>query len=113
MDKYVKMVKGIPYEHLRLLSFPELKRLLNNSAFRDHQIILPAVSAEETRDFSIFERAQVSIYDLVRRTPLIRMFLYFFGPFFHVICQPHKDSPPLKSTFTVSRSPTSGYDTDQ
>jgi len=111
MDGYVKMVKGIPYEHLRVLSFPELKRLLKKSAFRDHQITLPSVAAEEIKNFSAFERALVAVYDLVRRTPLARLFLYLFGPFFHVICYAHKDSPrgsdsPCRSVQPADRSVT-------
>jgi ubiquinone/menaquinone biosynthesis C-methylase UbiE/uncharacterized protein YbaR (Trm112 family) len=92
MDRYVKMVKGISYEHLRVPSFPELKGLLEKSAFGDYRILLPSVAAEEIKNFSAFERVQVAVYDLIRRTPLARFVLYLFGPFFHVICYARKVS---------------------
>lgn len=91
MKPYVKLVKGISYDFIRVLSFPELRRLLRNSSFHDHQILLPAVTAGQVKDLSAFERAQASVYEVVRKTPLFRALLYLFGPFFLALCYARKD----------------------
>lgn len=90
MDPYVRIVKGIRYQHLRVVSFPELKRLLRKTSFQDHQIVLPSIPEEEIRNFSAFEKVQVAVYELVRKTPVLRLTLYLFGPFFHILCHAHK-----------------------
>lgn len=87
MAPYVKLVKGIAYEHLRVLSLPELKRLLRKAAYHDHRITLPAIPPAELKHFSPVERAQVAVYDLLRKTPLLRLALYLFGPSFHALCR--------------------------
>jgi ubiquinone/menaquinone biosynthesis C-methylase UbiE len=91
MDRYVKLIKGISYEHIKVLSFPELKVLLKKSRFDDHHILLPTITEEELRDFSKFEKAQVALYELVKRIPVARNVLLLFGPFFHILCYAHKN----------------------
>jgi ubiquinone/menaquinone biosynthesis C-methylase UbiE/uncharacterized protein YbaR (Trm112 family) len=90
MNSYVKFVKGISYEHIRVLSFPELKKLLKKSYFADHHILLPTITEEELKDFSKFEKAQVALYELVKKIPIARNVLLIFGPFFHILCYAHK-----------------------
>ena len=85
MKGYVRLVKGISYDHIKLLSYVELKNLLKRCAFTDEEIYLPSISSRELKNFSTFEKIQVAIYDVVRKTPLIRLLLYLFGPFFHAI----------------------------
>lgn len=85
MKPYVKLVKGIKYDFIRVLSLPELKRLLRNSHFEDARIVLPTIPPEEVKNFSAFEKLQVKGYDLIRKTPIARVFLFFFGPFFHAL----------------------------
>jgi ubiquinone/menaquinone biosynthesis C-methylase UbiE/uncharacterized protein YbaR (Trm112 family) len=91
MNGYVKFVKGISYDHIKPLSYVELKNLLKRCAFADERIFLPTISREELKDFSTFEKFQVAIYDVVRKTPFIRLLLYVFGPFFHAIGFADKD----------------------
>ncbi len=91
MDPYVRAIKGVRYEQLRLVSLNELKRLLRKTSFHDYQIILPSIPEGELRHFSAFEKLQVSVYELVKRTPVLRLTLYLFGPFFHVLCYAAKD----------------------
>jgi ubiquinone/menaquinone biosynthesis C-methylase UbiE len=91
MNKYVKLIKGIPYEHYKVLSFFELKMLLRKCSFQNHKILLPSILKAELKGFSTFEKIQVAIYDLVRKIPFIRASLYIIGPFFHIICRPNKD----------------------
>lgn len=91
MNGYVKFIKGISYEHIRVLSFPELKSLLKKSRFRDHHILLPTITEEELKDFSAFEKAQVTLYEFVKKIPVARNILLIFGPFFHIICYVNKN----------------------
>jgi ubiquinone/menaquinone biosynthesis C-methylase UbiE len=92
MNGYVKLIKGIPYpyEHYKLLSFFELKMLLRRCSFQDHEFLLPRILEAELDSFSTFERIQIVMYELIRKTPLIRLLLYLFGPFFHIICYADK-----------------------
>jgi len=89
MDRYVRWARGIPYEFLRVLSFLELKRLLEDNSFPDHRISAPLVP--EAKCFSAGERMLVAIYDLVRRTPVLRWGLYLVGPFFEVVGHARKE----------------------
>jgi ubiquinone/menaquinone biosynthesis C-methylase UbiE/uncharacterized protein YbaR (Trm112 family) len=90
MNAYVRLVKGIAYEGIRVLSFMELKRLLRNCQFEDHRIMLPSISEEERRYFSKLERLQLHIYNTIKRIPVIRAVLYLVGPFFTVVAFRHE-----------------------
>ena len=91
MNGYVKLIKGISYEHHKVLSFFGLKMLLKKCSFQDHEILLPRIPEAELKSFSTFEKIQVAIYDLARKIPFIRAFLYIIGPFFHILCYANKD----------------------
>lgn len=67
--------------------------MLRNSHFEDHQVVLPTIPPEEVKNFSAFEKLQVQVYDLIRKTPVVRAFLYFFGPFFHALSFVRKETP--------------------
>jgi ubiquinone/menaquinone biosynthesis C-methylase UbiE len=86
-NKYVKLIKGISYTSIKVLSFFELKKLLKKCFFNDYHILLPSVIEAERDDFSCFEKSLVNIYDWGRKIPIIRFVLYCFGPFFHIICR--------------------------
>ena len=90
MNRYVQLVKGITYEHIKVLSFFEIKRLLKRCSLKDHQILLPRVSEKEVREFSSFEKIQVAIYNWGRKMPFLRLLLYLMGPSLHVICYANK-----------------------
>jgi hypothetical protein len=89
MNGYVKMFKGISYEHYKIVSFFELKMLLRKCSFQDHDILIPSILKAELKGFSIFEKIQVAIYDLVRKIPFVRVLLYTMGAFFHILCYPN------------------------
>ncbi len=102
MNRYVRLVKGISYDNITLLSCAELKNLLKRCAFTEENIFLPTISSEELKDFSTFEKIQVAIYDAVRNTPFIRSLLYFFGPFFHSLSFAQKNgSHPTRPNVSI------------
>lgn len=86
MKAYVGLVRGIPYENIRTLSFFELKRLLSRAPFDRRRILLPAFPPDLLASFSRGERVLARLYNWVRRVPAIRLLLYLFGPLFHAIC---------------------------
>src|SRR5215813_4844849 len=90
MKPYVMLVKGIPYDFIRVLSTAELKRMLRGASFYNHRITIPGIPREQAKNFLTVERVQVAIYDIVRRTPLIRYILRLFGPFFHILSYANK-----------------------
>jgi hypothetical protein len=103
MNRYVQMVKGIPYEYIEVLSYFALDRLLRRSPFQRRQILLPSIPPEEVKTLSPFERWQVSVYDIVRKTPIGRAFLYLFGPFFHALCFADKSTTDRSEAQSKSR----------
>lgn len=85
MKSYVKLMRGISYENIKVLSFMELKRLLNKCQFTNHRILLPSISYEESQYFSTVQRMQLAIYNIVKQVPVLRLILYIVGPFFNVV----------------------------
>ncbi|MFZ1819680.1 MAG: hypothetical protein WAU44_17245, partial [Nitrospira sp.] len=85
MNGYVKLVKGISYENIKVLSFMELRRLLNKCLFTNHRILLPSISCEEAQYFSPFQRMQLAIYNVAKQIPVLRLILYVVGPYFNVV----------------------------
>jgi ubiquinone/menaquinone biosynthesis C-methylase UbiE/uncharacterized protein YbaR (Trm112 family) len=85
MNAYVQWVKGISYENIKVLSYMELKKLLNKCQFTKHQILLPSISREEAQYFSPIQRMQLAVYNVVKKIPVLRLALYLVGPFFNVV----------------------------
>src|SRR5207244_974333 len=90
MHAYVKMVKGINYENIRVMSFMELRRLLKKCRFDKHLILLPSISSEEAKHFSAGQKFQLGIYNAVKQIPIARLMLYLIGPFFNVVAFANK-----------------------
>ncbi len=91
MGRYVKLIKGIPYRHLKVLSFPEINKLLKKVSFQNYRILFPSLPQEELKNFSALEKFQVAMYEALRKTPFIRSCLYILGPSFHILCYANKN----------------------
>jgi ubiquinone/menaquinone biosynthesis C-methylase UbiE len=87
MQPYVKFVKGIPYKHIRSLSYFELRKILQAAQFWQHKMTLPTVSNLNQNKFSVWERFQIIVYMIFRKLPLVNRFLYLFGPFLSGMCK--------------------------
>ncbi len=85
MQPYVRLVRGIPYEHIRLLSRFELESLFRRAGFSRWQVLLPRLSQVELRRYSKVERWGFAIYHRLALLPGFRHLLYIFGPFFHAV----------------------------
>jgi ubiquinone/menaquinone biosynthesis C-methylase UbiE/uncharacterized protein YbaR (Trm112 family) len=87
MKHYVRMMKGIPYENIRSLSFFELKRLLKTVPFHKYKITVPAVRQLQRCTLSSWEKLQISAYKYFRMVPVFRLLLFLFGPHFSGMCR--------------------------
>lgn len=82
---YVWLVKRIPYRHIRLVSWFELRRLLSRSALREWAISPPRIAQCEQHAVSRFTRALIAIYHMLRELPVFSFVLQVFGPFLQVV----------------------------
>ncbi len=90
MKPYVRLAKGISYDHINILSSSELRSLLNKCQLEDHRIMPPSVPAEQVKHFSAIEKTQLMIFNLLKKIPLMRSMLLLIGPFFNVIAFANK-----------------------
>lgn len=86
-DGYVRWRKGIPYGPIRPVSYVALRRLLDSAALRRSRFVWPELGGSQRQRFSRWQRAQLLIYGVVRRTPVLRYVLLVIGPMFHVLCR--------------------------
>lgn len=85
MPAYVRLVKGLPYQHIRLLSFFEIRTLLRRAGARRYRILLPRISPAELPRFTSWERRGVALYHRLLDFPPARLVFTLCGPFFHVL----------------------------
>jgi len=81
---YVRLVKRIPYAHIRLLSWFELRRLLSRSGLRRWSIDSPRIAECEQRNVSSFVKSLIRVYNVVCRVPVFSSILRIFGPFLQI-----------------------------
>jgi SAM-dependent methyltransferase len=97
MSPYVRLARRIPDEHLRLVSYPELSRLLRENGFEDHEVTAPALNESQTRRLSTAGRIAARTYGWMRLTPVFREGLLFFGPLLEVVGRIRKGIPLLQN----------------
>lgn len=83
--RYVWLIKGVPYRHIRLLSRFELRRLLSRSGLREWIISAPRIAECEQKLVSGFTQFLISIYHALRQFPGFSFFLQISGPFLQVV----------------------------
>lgn len=76
---YVRWRRQASYEQIRMLSLRELSRLAARH-FADIEVALPDIDDESLRRLPPFTRFQVGAYRLLKRLPLFRQLLKWFGP---------------------------------
>lgn len=85
-DRYVRWRRGIPYGPIRPVSYITLRRILRSALFRGCRTVWPDLAGLEEQRLSRWQRAQLWLYELVRKTPGLRHVLRLIGPAFHVVC---------------------------
>jgi ABC-type iron transport system FetAB ATPase subunit len=88
MPAYVRLVKGVPYRFLRLVSRFELARLLRHAGFGRPHFALPEPTRAEVAALSGGERGQVRVYRALMRVPVVKALLSFVGPVLQVSSAP-------------------------
>ena len=81
--RYVRALSGRPYDHVRLLSAPGLRRLLTSAGF-SVKIVPPEIATSTEQLYRGVELRLVRAYNRARRFALARRSLLAVGPFFHV-----------------------------
>jgi ubiquinone/menaquinone biosynthesis C-methylase UbiE/uncharacterized protein YbaR (Trm112 family) len=84
--RYVKLRKGVNYDHVRLLSAFQLARMVRRTPFRQCTIELPAFSPAELANVSSAQRLALGLYHRIKDWPLFRGLLRIFGPVLHLVC---------------------------
>lgn len=84
--RYVEIVRKAPYDHVRLLSAPALRRLLAARGFRV-RVVPPEIPPASRELYRGLERTLVSAYNALRQVPPARAAMLAAGPFFHVFAR--------------------------
>jgi len=85
-QRYVKWRKGVSYDHVRLLSVFQLRRMVRHTSFGCCAIKLPEFSEAQLASVSVGQRAVVNVYHRIKNWPVIRGLLLLVAPVFHVVC---------------------------
>jgi ubiquinone/menaquinone biosynthesis C-methylase UbiE len=82
---YVRLIKGLPYKHIRLLSYYELRRFLSHSGLREWTVSPPRIAEYEQKTVSDFARLLIGVYHAFRKLPIFSSFLRLFAPFLQIV----------------------------
>ncbi len=104
MARYIHLVRGVPYRFIRLVSLPELDRLLRAAGLRVSRRMVPRVSRAELAGLGKSERRMVALYDLAARARLLRPLLLWLGPSLEVAARPTPQLEPAHRPNFESRS---------
>ncbi|MDP8924271.1 MAG: class I SAM-dependent methyltransferase [Chloroflexota bacterium] len=88
MAPYVRLVRGVPYRHIRLVSPLELNGLLRAAGLRTVRRLLPHMASAELEGLAPNERRLVALHELLARLPPFRPLLRYFGPSLEVAAEP-------------------------
>lgn len=80
MAPYVRLAKRVPYRFIRLVSPPELDRLLRAAGLHVVQRLLPRVGPAELEGLPAGERRLAAAYARLSLLPAARWLLRLFGP---------------------------------
>jgi SAM-dependent methyltransferase/uncharacterized protein YbaR (Trm112 family) len=84
-QRYVHMRSGKPYEFVRLLSVPGLKRLMKRETHFDGRFIVPPIAEEEIELFAERRAKLARAYNRVAEKRVLRWPLYAIAPFFRFV----------------------------
>jgi SAM-dependent methyltransferase len=86
MNPYVRWRKAVAYEHVRLLSVLELRRMIRRAGFAMYRMDPPAIGQGELEGLPRHVRWGVGVYNHLRRWPLVRQALLACGPLLQGTC---------------------------
>ncbi|HEX7977169.1 MAG TPA: class I SAM-dependent methyltransferase [Gemmatimonadaceae bacterium] len=83
--RYVRLRSGKPYDFVRLLSVPGLKRLLKRETHFDGRFIVPRIPDEEIELFEERRAKLARTYNRIAERRMLRWPLFAIGPFFRFV----------------------------
>lgn len=86
MRGYVRLRRGVSYEHVRLVSLPELRRLVARSPFGQGRVASASLDPGELEGLSGNERRMARLYGRLRGWPLLGWLIRLLGPLLEVTC---------------------------
>jgi SAM-dependent methyltransferase/uncharacterized protein YbaR (Trm112 family) len=84
-QRFVRMRSGKPYEFVRLLSVPGLKRLMKRETHFDGRFLVPRIADEEIALFEARRAKMARAYNRVAEHRMLRWPLFAIGPFFRFV----------------------------
>jgi ubiquinone/menaquinone biosynthesis C-methylase UbiE len=84
---YVRWRKGVSYDHVRLLSSRQVRRMARAAGFEMVRIALPRFSPAELANIASWQRTVVGGYHAVKDLPVLRMLLRVIAPVVHVVAR--------------------------
>lgn len=91
MSGYVRLIRGAPYRHIRLVSPVELKRLIADAGLKIVGRFIPEFAEAELQGLGTFDRFLVNAYLRVYRLPGVAVLIHLFGPSIDMAIQPRLD----------------------
>jgi len=83
--RYVRMRSGKPYDFVRLLSMPGLKRLMKRETHFSGRFIVPRIADEEIDLFGARRAKLARAYNRIAERRMLRWPLFAIGPFFRFV----------------------------
>jgi hypothetical protein len=83
--RYVRMRSGKPYDFVRLLSVPGLKRMMKRETHFDGQFIVPRIAEEEIELFEGRRAKMARAYNRVAEQRMLRWPMFAIAPFFRFV----------------------------
>ena len=85
MDPYVRRLKGISYQNIRLESAGSLRRLIAESGARSLIVRAPNFTPGDYAHRPRWQQLLLKTYNILGRLPVLRTFVLQFGPFLDVV----------------------------
>ena len=83
--RFVRLRSGKPYDFVRLLSVPGLKRMMKRETHFDGRFIVPRIAEEEIELFAARRAKLARAYNRVAESRMLRWPLFAIGPFFRFV----------------------------
>jgi len=88
-SRYVRLVRGIPYLNIRILSCFEVRRMVLRAGLPTWSMSSPYLAECEQQTLSGPARRIARLYNLLREVPVFRHLLLAVGPFLQVVGRKH------------------------
>jgi ubiquinone/menaquinone biosynthesis C-methylase UbiE/uncharacterized protein YbaR (Trm112 family) len=88
-NRYVRLMKGISYRNIRVLSCFEVRRMGVRAGLTTWSLSSPRLAECEQQTLSAGLRRVVQLYHLLQEVPIVRRLLVVVGPLLQVVGQKH------------------------